>query len=88
VLRKEIITGILGITNPRATDRVSYYDGVRGVSKLVNLVNHGEYKVAFTVCPAQIEEMYEVADNEMSMPPKATCIEPKLKSGMISRLLS
>jgi uncharacterized protein (DUF1015 family) len=32
--------------------------------------------------------MYEVADNEMSMPPKATCIEPKLKSGMISRLLS
>ncbi|MFY0672128.1 MAG: DUF1015 domain-containing protein [Bacteroidia bacterium] len=88
VLRKEIITGILGISNPRSTDRVSYYDGVRGVSKLVNLVNRGDYKVAFTVCPAKIEEMYEVANKHESMPPKATCIEPKLKSGMISRLLS
>jgi uncharacterized protein (DUF1015 family) len=88
VLRKEIITGILGITNPRATTRVSYYDGVRGVAKLVSLIDKGDYQVAFTVCPAKIEEMYEIADNQMSMPPKATCIEPKLKSGMISRLLS
>ncbi|MGB0432485.1 MAG: DUF1015 domain-containing protein, partial [Bacteroidia bacterium] len=88
VLRKEIITGILGITNTRSTERISYYDGVRGVAKLTKLVDKEEYKVAFTLCSAQIEEMYDVANAHKSMPPKATCIEPKLKSGMISRLLS
>ncbi len=88
VLRKEIITGILGITNTRSTDRISYIDGVRGISKLVSLVDNGDYRVAFTVNPCQIEEIYAVANHHEAMPTKATCIEPKLKSGMISRLLS
>lgn len=88
VIRKEIMTGILGITNFRSTDRISFVEGVAGINKLMYLVDKGEYKVAFTLCPANISEIFSIADLQESMPPKATCIEPKLKSGMISRLLS
>lgn len=88
VLRREVMTGILGIMNFRSTSQVSFIDGVRGIDKLVQLVDKGDYKLAFTLCPARVEEMFAIANHHEAMPPKATCIEPKLKSGMISRLLS
>jgi len=88
VLRSEVMTGILGITNFRSASEIAFVEGVRGIDKLVHLVDKGEYKLAFTLCPANIEEMFAIANHHEAMPPKATCIEPKLKSGMISRLLS
>lgn len=88
VLRKEIMTRLLGIIDFRTSKRISYIEGVRGIDKLVSLVDKGEYAAAFTLYHTQIDELFAIADLHEVMPPKATCIEPKLKSGMISRLLS
>lgn len=88
VLRKEIMTRLLGIIDFRTTKRISYIEGVRGIDKLTHLVDKGEYAAAFTLYHTQVEELFAIADLHEVMPPKATCIEPKLKSGMISRLLS
>lgn len=88
VLRREVITGILGVSNMRTSDKMGFVEGVRGVGPLVQAVDSGGYRVAFTLCPASIEEIFAISNHGETMPPKATCIEPKLKSGMISRLLS
>jgi len=88
VLRKEIMTRLLGIIDFRTTKRISYVEGVKGIDKLEHLVDKGEYAAAFTLYQTQVEELFQIADRHEVMPPKATCIEPKLKSGMISRLLS
>ena len=88
VIRKEIMTRILGIYDFRATDKISFVEGVKGIDKLVQWVDKGDFKAAFTLCPPKIDEMFAIANLHEVMPPKATCIEPKLKSGMISRLLS
>lgn len=88
VLRREVITGILGVSNLRTSDKMWFVEGVRGLDPLVQAVDSGDYRVAFTLCPAGIDEIFAISNCGETMPPKATCIEPKLKSGMISRMLS
>ena len=38
--------------------------------------------VAFAVHPVSIEDLFDVADANMIMPPKSTWFEPKLRSGL------
>ena len=42
-----------------------------------------DFEVAFILKPIPINALKEVADNNLSMPPKSTYIEPKLRSGLI-----
>jgi uncharacterized protein (DUF1015 family) len=39
-------------------------------------------KVAFSMFPTSMEELMDVADEGMTMPPKSTLFEPKLRSGL------
>ena len=39
-------------------------------------------KVAFAMYPTDIEELFNVADAGLLMPPKSTWFEPKLRSGI------
>jgi uncharacterized protein (DUF1015 family) len=44
-------------------------------------------KVAFALYPVSIDELLSVADADKVMPPKSTWFEPKLRSGLVVRLL-
>jgi uncharacterized protein (DUF1015 family) len=44
-------------------------------------------KVAFVLHPVSIDELLTVADTGKVMPPKSTWFEPKLRSGLVVRLL-
>ncbi|MEN8188153.1 MAG: DUF1015 domain-containing protein, partial [Bacteroidota bacterium] len=39
-------------------------------------------KVGFGMFPVSIEQLKSVSDANLSMPPKSTYIEPKLRSGL------
>ena len=41
-----------------------------------------DMKVSFSMYPTSINELFEVADAGMLMPPKSTWFEPKLRSGL------
>ncbi len=41
-----------------------------------------EYKIAFILKPITIDAIKKVADNNETMPPKSTYVEPKLRSGL------
>lgn len=45
-------------------------------------VDSGEYKVGFGMIPATVNQMKEIADEGLTMPPKSTYILPKLRSGI------
>ena len=46
------------------------------------LVDSGDYAVGFHMLPITIEELKEIANEGLTMPPKSTYIEPKLRSGV------
>ena len=57
--------------------------GIRGLGELEKRVDSGEMQVAFALYPVSIQQLIDIADAGMVMPPKSTWFEPKLRSGLV-----
>ncbi|TVZ53280.1 DUF1015 domain-containing protein [Dokdonia sp. Hel_I_53] len=82
ILCETILEPILKIKDVRNDRRIDYVDGRKEISAIKDRVDSGEYAVAFGMLPVTIEELKEIADAGLKMPPKSTYIEPKLRSGI------
>lgn len=82
VLQNNLLAPILGIGDPRTDKRITFVGGIRGLSELSKMVDSGMYKVAFSMYPTSITELFDIADAGRLMPPKSTWFEPKLRSGI------
>ena len=87
ILQNNLLDPVLGIKNPRTDKRIDFVGGIRGTAELEKKVDSGDYKVAFSLSPTTIEQLFAVADAGKIMPPKSTWFEPKLKDGLVSHLL-
>ncbi len=87
ILQNNLLDPVLEIKNPRKDKRIDFVGGIRGTAELEKLVDSGEFKIAFSLYPTTIEQLFKVADAGQVMPPKSTWFEPKLKSGLFIHLL-
>ena len=87
ILQKNVLTPILGIDDPRTSERISFVGGIRGLQELVRMVDGGK-AVAFAMYPTGLDELMTIADTNNIMPPKSTWFEPKLRSGIFIHKLS
>jgi uncharacterized protein (DUF1015 family) len=83
VLQKNLLEPLLGISDPRTSDRIDFIGGIRGTGELVRLVDSGRFAVAFSIYPTSLDQLLSVADSGRVMPPKSTWFEPKLRSGLV-----
>lgn len=81
LLQKKLLTPVLGIGDPRVDKRIDFVGGIRGLGELEKRVA-SDCKVAFAMYPTSIQELFDVADAGLLMPPKSTWFEPKLRSGL------
>lgn len=81
ILQDYLLTPTLGIGDPRIDKRIDFIGGIRGLSELEKRAD-SDMKLAFSMYPTSIAELFGVADAEMLMPPKSTWFEPKLRSGL------
>ena len=82
VLYKTILQPILGIEDLRNDNRIEYVNGRHEIVTIKSSVDSGEFKVGFGMIPATIDQMKQIADEGLKMPPKSTYILPKLRSGI------
>jgi len=87
ILQENILDRILGISDPRTDKRIDFIGGIRGLEELEKRVNSGEMKVAFSLHPVSIQQLFDIADNGNVMPPKSTWFEPKLRDGLLTHLI-
>ena len=83
ILQDYILSPIFQVKNPRTDPRINYSGGLLPINDLINLVDSGEYAIAFTLYPTGIEQLMEVADAGEVMPPKSTWFEPKFDVGLL-----
>lgn len=83
ILMDNLLSPILGIDDPRTDDRIDFVGGIRGMDELEGIVDSGEMKIAFSLYPITIEEVMNVAGSGLTLPPKSTWFEPKLRSGLL-----
>lgn len=87
VLQENLLGKILGITDPRTDNRIDFVGGIRGLGELEKRVDSGEMKVAFSLHPVTIQQLFDIADSGNVMPPKSTWFEPKLRDGLLTHLI-
>lgn len=82
LLQQRILTPLLGIGDPRSDTRIDFVGGIRGTDELESRVDEGNASIAFSMYHTTIEQLLNVADADLIMPPKSTWFEPKLRSGL------
>lgn len=87
ILSELVLDPLLGIKDQRTDKRIDFVGGIRGLAELEKRVNSGEMKIAFSLHPVSIQQLFDIADSGNVMPPKSTWFEPKLRDGLLTHLI-
>lgn len=86
LIEEYIFKDILGIDDPKTTEKITYIKGnssIEGIKTLKMQVDSGKYKVGFGIYPVSFNDLLKVSDQNIKMPPKCTYIKPKLVTALI-----
>lgn len=87
ILSNNVLEKHLDIKDQRTDKRVDFVGGIRGLKELERRVDSGEMKVAFSIYPVTMDQLFDIADSGNVMPPKTTWFEPKLRDGLLTHLI-
>ena len=88
ILSNNVLDKLLGIRDQRTDKRIDFVGGIRGLKELEKRVNSGEMRIAFSLYPVTIQQLFNIADSGNVMPPKSTWFEPKLRDGLLTHTLN
>lgn len=88
ILQDLVFSAILDIPDPRTNLRISFSGGNVPPDEIIEKVDGGVFKVAFTLFPTSIEQLFKVADEGAVMPPKSTWFEPKFQAGLLTHKIN
>lgn len=86
ILQENLLDPVLGIKDPKTDKRIDFIGGILGMEEIEKRVASG-WAVGFSLYPTSIDDVLKVADLGLTMPPKSTWFEPKLRSGLFIHLL-
>jgi len=82
ILSKSVLEPMFDIVDLRRDKRIEFVGGIRGLGELEKRVDSGEMRVAFAMYPVSMQQLIDISDADLIMPPKVTWFEPKLRSGL------
>jgi len=87
ILQNFLLNPILGVEDPRTSNKIDFIGGIRGTKELEKLVDSGTAAVAFSMYPVSIDDLMNISDAGEVMPPKSTWFEPKLRDGLLTHMI-
>jgi uncharacterized protein (DUF1015 family) len=86
-LQHHVLEQLLAIGDIRSDKRIDFVGGARGTVALEDAVRAGRAAVAFSMYPVTIDDLMAISDAGGIMPPKSTWFEPKLRDGLLTKLI-
>ncbi len=84
ILQANVLAPILGIDDPRTSDRIDFVGGIRGLGELERRCS-GEMALAFSLYPVTMADLFRVADAGEIMPPQIHLVlNPSCAAGFLS----
>ncbi|MCX6186178.1 MAG: DUF1015 family protein [Bacteroidetes bacterium] len=83
IVEEFLLKKVFNILDSKTDKRLSFMDGSKGILTLENIIDSGDFDIAITLYPTSIEEVKQIADENLIMPPKSTWIEPKIRTGLV-----
>jgi uncharacterized protein (DUF1015 family) len=87
ILNIEVLNKILNIKNVRDDPRLRYVEGIAGVEGVMTKADKSIFRIAFCVYPVKMSEIVQIAEVHNTLPPKSTWFEPRIKNGLISKVI-
>ena len=84
ILQNNLLLPVLGIDDPRSSERLRFIGGNRNPDELIRIVDVTPGSVSFSLYPVSMKELIAVTNSGQLMPPKSTWFEPKLRDGLVS----
>jgi len=82
ILYRTVLKPILNIIDLKNDSRIDYVKGQKDMAYVKSAIDQNQYAVGFGMLPPTIEDIKNIADENLVMPPKTTYIDPKLRSGV------
>ena len=82
ICQDQILAPMFGITDPRTDKNIDFVGGIRGPAELERRAASEGFALGIYLHPTSIEQLLQVSDAGLLMPPKSTWFEPKLRSGL------
>lgn len=79
-LREHVLHGVLDIDEARSNGRLIHRPGSDDPSVVEEMLEPGQ--MVFVMRPVSMAELFEASDRGLTMPPKSTYFEPKVRSGV------
>ena len=83
ILNQYCLKPILGIQDVNNDERIRFIAGCHGLEALEKKVNDNPNSVAFSIFPTNIDDVIEVANQNLTLPPKTTWFDPKPLDGLV-----
>ncbi len=83
LLNEEVLANVFSVEDIKTDRRVKYIEGPRGIEGVRERLEAFPNRVAFILPPVTWEEFLEITDSGMTLPPKSTWFEPRMKNGLI-----
>ena len=83
LVNKYIVEKILHIKDVRNSSRLTYVQGDKDVSCVVDPLEKERYKIGIFLSPLSIEQVAHASHNHLPLPPKSTYFEPRIRSGLV-----
>lgn len=83
VVERDIFSPVFGVENTANDNRVSFMRGDTSIEFIKEQMKEGKFQFAFLFKSNSMQEIKDVADQGLIMPPKSTFVEPKLLTGMV-----
>ena len=83
ILNQYCLKPILDIQDVNNDERIRFIAGCHGLEALEKKVNDNPNSVAFSIFPTNIDDVIEVANQNLTMPPKTTWFDPKPLDGLV-----
>ena len=87
LLNEQVLDAILGIRDVRTDTRINYVEGSRGIEGVQKAVGASRNRIGFILFPVSFDDLMQMANANESLPPKSTYFEPRIRTGMMVRLL-
>jgi len=84
LLHHYLLEPILGVGDPRYDKRIDFIAGFHGLDLFKRLLDSCKAKVGFALFATRLEDVIDLADQKLTMPPKSTWFDPKPLDGLVA----
>jgi uncharacterized protein (DUF1015 family) len=87
LLNELVLKNILGMHDIRTDSRIRYVEGSQGIEGFRRSIASGRNRIGFMLFPVSLDDMMHIADAGESLPPKSTYFEPRIRTGMMVKMI-